>query len=124
MEIILKFAPETPNVHTEELKGKRERDAVRDISTNASTYAMNFFDQHAGNDDDGQNLGPMNRRDAGGGWLKVEQEHVGEEQQEKAVEDLESAGVCMSLTCGDLRMRWRISRTETDRSSSTHSDFD
>ena len=49
---------------------------------------MDFFDQHAGDDNDRENLCPMNRGDAGGGWLKVEQEHVGEEQQEKAVEDL------------------------------------
>ena len=51
---------------------------------------MNFLDQHAGNENNGQDLCPMNEWSFVDGYLKVEQEHVGEEQQKTAVEDLES----------------------------------
>ena len=88
-EVILKFASETPNVHTEKLNRRRNRDAVRGRSTDVAIYVMNFFDQHAGHHDDRHYLCPMNRRKFGGRDLKVEEKHVGEEQQEKAVEYLE-----------------------------------
>ena len=83
----------------------KSADRFDDSQKKRDKYKEDFFDEHHGDQDDGQDFCPVDRWQRRFWRLELEQEHVGEQQKEEGVSDLKYISF-ISVCSSNRELKW------------------